>query len=96
MEICNTIVVFQQKFPDLHSMIPVTVERPVYKLNLRNLSVQKKLKFFFHKVHISEPQSLIHGGKTITAVKGTASSGFVINDPVIEGFQILIWKWNIA
>ena len=73
-------------------MFPVTVKGSVNKFDLGYLMVQEKLQFLPYHRKASQPNRFIDGGQTVAAAIGTASAGFVINDPVGEWLQVMIQK----
>ena len=96
MKICDAIVVFINVRPDSHGMFLIAVKSPVYKLHLRNLVIQEKLKFLFHQIQISKPKAFIDRRQTVAAGKRTSPAGFIIDDFIFKFINILINERNFA
>ena len=94
MEIGHAIVMFDQKLPDLHRMFMPAVKGAVHKFYLCDFLLQKKCQFFFHPLHIPEPQRLFHRRKTVAAPERTPSARFIIDDAVPEIFDASIAERN--
>jgi len=53
MEVGDAIVMFINIPPDLHSMLVVTIERPVNELHLFYVLIQEKLQFSFYDIYVT-------------------------------------------
>ncbi len=96
MEIGDTVVMFQNIFPDLLRMCMVPVKGSVYEFYLRYLCIQKKLQFFLYQSPVPQPHLFLQGRKTIAAAKRTSPAGLIIKNPVPERCQIPIEKRQSA
>ena len=57
---------------------------------------QEKSQFFPYQIQIPKPDGFIDGRQAVTAGKRAASAAFIIKNPVMEPFQILIHKRHFA
>ena len=96
MEICHTIIMFCDEFPDRHCVIFFAVEGTIYKFNLRYLLLQKEGKLLFYEIEISEPEPFINGRKAVAARERTATARLIINDAVLKFFQVCIGKIHLG
>ena len=85
---------FQNIFPDCHSMFMFTVKSTVHKFHLWNSVIQEKLQFFFDQFQIPETKFLIYGRQTVATGKRASPAALIINDSVLKFLQMLINKWN--
>ena len=96
MEVRDSIVMFRNIPPDCHGMVMFAVEGTVYKFDLWNFIVNKKLQLFFYKFNITEPELLIYGRKTVAAGKWTPSAAFIIDDTVFKLCKVAVCKRNFT
>ena len=94
VKVCHTIIMFQNIFPDCHSMFMFTVKSTVHKFHLWNSVIQEKLQFFFDQFQIPETKFLIYGRQTVATGKRASPAALIINDSVLKFLQMLINKWN--
>ena len=87
MKIRFSSVMLRQIGPDSKCVVVAAVERPVYELYLRNFPVNKKLQFFFDRIEIAEPQTLVYGGKAVTSGERAPPAGFIVEDLISEIFH---------
>ena len=95
MEIRYAVIMFRQIPPDLHGMTFFAVEGPVHELDLGYPALQEKGKFFLNQIHSPETDRLIQRRKAVAAGKGAAPAAFIINDPMLHPFHILIGKGKV-
>ena len=53
MKIGDAIVMFVNIPPDLHSMLVITIERPINELHLFHVLIQEKLQFSFYDIYVT-------------------------------------------
>ena len=82
--------------PDCHGVIMFAVKGTVYKFDLWNLIVNKKLQFVFYKFDITEPKLLVYGRKTVAAGKRAPSAALIIDDTVFKLCKIAVCKRNFT
>ncbi len=96
MKVGNAVVMLKQVAQNWQGMLFVAVERAVDKFDLRYFLREKEGKLFAHALCRAKFHLPVNRGQAVAARKRASSAAFVINDPVLKAFHVLIPKRDIA